>query len=259
MATEKGVFRDRIKELRRVPASELVPDPRNWREHPRYQADALRGLLEEIGFATAVLARETPEGDLMIVDGHLRAETAPDVEVPVLVLDVDEAEAGKLLATLDPLAEMETRHEESLTALLEEVKTDRQPVADLLAALAAGRNEPLPGVEDDDQVAEQITEVIADDYKPTTKPGDLFALGDHRLLCGDSTKPENVARLMGDDRAEVMWTDPPYGIAYDGGPKPSKTRSQAPIANDTAAAVEGVLASVFAAVDDIGLAPGARI
>ena len=122
MATEKGVFRDRIKELRRVPASELVPDPRNWREHPRYQADALRGLLEEIGFATAVLARETPEGDLMIVDGHLRAETAPDVEVPVLVLDVDEAEAGKLLATLDPLAEMETRHEESLTALLEEVK-----------------------------------------------------------------------------------------------------------------------------------------
>jgi hypothetical protein len=90
-------IRDRIKELRRVKASDLLPNPRNWRKHPKAQADALRGVLAEIGFADALLARETDRG-LMLIDGHLRAETAPDQDVPVLVLDVDAAEADKLLA-----------------------------------------------------------------------------------------------------------------------------------------------------------------
>jgi ParB-like chromosome segregation protein Spo0J len=82
--------RDRVKELRRVRAGDLVPNPRNWRTHPQAQQDALRGLLAEIGYADALLVRELPDGRLMIVDGHLRAETTPDELVPVLVLDVNE-------------------------------------------------------------------------------------------------------------------------------------------------------------------------
>ena len=66
--------RDRIKELRRVRAADLLPNPKNWRVHPPAQADALRGLLSEIGYADALLVRETPRG-LEIIDGHLRAET----------------------------------------------------------------------------------------------------------------------------------------------------------------------------------------
>ena len=73
-------IRDRIKELRRVPASELIPNPKNWRTHPVGQQDALRGVLAEVGYADALIARETPEG-LMLVDGHLRAETTPDSKV----------------------------------------------------------------------------------------------------------------------------------------------------------------------------------
>src|ERR1035437_4195934 len=96
-------IRDPIVELRRVSAGTLLPNLKNWRRHPKAQADALRGLLSEIGYADALLVRETPEG-LMIIDGHLRAETTPDAVLPVLVLDVTEAEADKLLATLDPLA-----------------------------------------------------------------------------------------------------------------------------------------------------------
>src|SRR4051812_19602077 len=84
--------RDRIKELRRVPAKELVPNPKNWRRHPKAQGEALRGLLQEIGYSDALLARELADGRLMIIDGHLRAETTPDLHVPVLVLDLDEAE-----------------------------------------------------------------------------------------------------------------------------------------------------------------------
>ena len=79
-------IRDRIKEFRRVPASLLQPNPKNWRTHPQAQQDALKGILAEVGFADALLARETPEGGLMLIDGHLRAETASDALVPVLIL-----------------------------------------------------------------------------------------------------------------------------------------------------------------------------
>jgi hypothetical protein len=86
-------IRDRIKELRRVPAKDLRPNPKNWRTHPDSQAVALRGILAEVGYANAVLARETPAG-LQLIDGHLRAETSGNGIIPVLVLDVSETDAA---------------------------------------------------------------------------------------------------------------------------------------------------------------------
>ena len=97
-------IRDRIKELRRVRADLLRPNPKNWRTHPPAQRDALRGVLAEVGYADALLARELPDGTLELIDGHLRAETTPQMEVPVLVLDLTDDEAAKLLVLLDPLA-----------------------------------------------------------------------------------------------------------------------------------------------------------
>src|SRR5580700_5960219 len=137
MEAPRPQFRDRIRELRRVRASELLPNPRNWRLHPASQRAALAGVLAEIGFADALLARELPDGRLELVDGHLRAETAPDQLVPVLVLDVDEAEANKILLTLDPLAAMADACREQLDSLLREVETDSAAVESMLAELAA--------------------------------------------------------------------------------------------------------------------------
>jgi len=114
-------LRDRVVGLRRVPAASLVPNPKNWRLHPRRQQDALRAALAEIGIADVLLVRELTDGRLMLLDGHLRAEVLGGSDVPVLVLDVDEAEADKLLATLDPLTG------------LAEIDTDR--LADLLAGI----------------------------------------------------------------------------------------------------------------------------
>tara|TARA_R100001594_G_C4053581_1_gene265444 strand:+ start:6215 stop:6724 length:510 start_codon:yes stop_codon:yes gene_type:complete len=111
-------IRDRIKELRRVNASELMPNPKNWRTHPVGQQDALKSVLSQIGYADAVIARETKDG-LMLIDGHLRAETTPDATIPVLVLDINEEEADLLLATLDPLAGMAEPNTELLKQLLE--------------------------------------------------------------------------------------------------------------------------------------------
>ena len=121
-------IRDRIKTLRRVRAGDLLINPKNWRRHPKAQADALRGLLEEIGYADALIGRELQDGRLMLIDGHLRAETTPDAEVPVLVLDVSEQEADKILLTLDPLAAMAESDAERIKALLQAVGTESQAV-----------------------------------------------------------------------------------------------------------------------------------
>jgi hypothetical protein len=130
-------IRDRIKDLRRVPAAQLQPNPKNWRTHPKVQQDALKAILAEVGYADALLARETGTGGLMLIDGHLRAETTPDTLVPVLVLDVDETEAEKILATLDPLAAMAGAHAEKLNELLRGVETGSQALQEMLAQLAA--------------------------------------------------------------------------------------------------------------------------
>jgi hypothetical protein len=119
-------IRDRVKELRRVPARELRPNPKNWRTHPPRQQDALRGILAEVGYADALLAREMPEGSLQLVDGHLRAETTPDMSVPVLVLDLNDEEAAKLLAALDPLAGLATVDQEKLGELLSGISTSSE-------------------------------------------------------------------------------------------------------------------------------------
>jgi hypothetical protein len=130
-------IRDRIKELRRVRAADLRPNPRNWRVHPPEQQATLRGVLAEIGYADALLARELADGTLMLIDGHLRAETTPESVVPVLVLDVDESEADKILLTHDPLAGMATASQEHLQTLLGEVQTESAALRDLIDSISA--------------------------------------------------------------------------------------------------------------------------
>ncbi len=142
------MIRDRIKELRRVRAGDLLPNPANWRTHPDGQRNALAGLLAEVGYADALIARELPDGALMLVDGHLRAETTPDAIVPVLVLDVDEAEARKILATLDPLAAMAKPDTAKLDALLRDVSTDNSVVQELLDELAEKAGVKIPEAAD---------------------------------------------------------------------------------------------------------------
>jgi len=131
--TDKPVpIRDRVRELRRVRGADLVPHPRNWRTHPDAQRRALRGVLAEIGYADALLARELPDGRLQLIDGHLRAESTPDTPVPVLVLDVTEAEAEQLLLTLDPLAGLATTDAAVLDELLAQVHFDHDEILQAL-------------------------------------------------------------------------------------------------------------------------------
>jgi DNA modification methylase len=210
-------IRDRIKELRRVKALELLRNPRNWRTHPAAQARALRALLTEVGYADALIARELPDGHLQLIDGHLRAETTPDMEVPVLVLDVTEEEADKLLLTLDPLAAMAETDAERIKALLETVRTDAEAVQELFKRTAGERLWQVlhPQEIDEAEVAPERADELS--AKWGTESGQVWRIERHRIICGDCTDKAAVGRLFhnGDARRlRVIWTDPPYGVSY---------------------------------------------
>tara|TARA_R100000808_G_scaffold7070_2_gene20828 strand:- start:1364 stop:2614 length:1251 start_codon:yes stop_codon:yes gene_type:complete len=211
-------IKDRIKDLRRVKASDLIPNPRNWRAHPPAQQKAMAAALEEIGFADAVLARETEAG-LELIDGHLRTETVPDEQVPVLVLDVSEDEADKLLATLDPLAAMATTDKDKLNDLIGHLTVSSEELEKVVQGVAARAGILASDDLADDTVDGQseFEELIG---KWKTAVGQKWEIDSpnkktHHLVCGDATKAEDVKRLFGDATPFLMVTDPPYGVNYD--------------------------------------------
>jgi hypothetical protein len=109
----------------------------------------MRGILEEIGYADACLARELPDGSLELVDGHMRQALDPEQVVPVLVLDLDDDEARKLMVSLDPLAGMAEADETLLGQLLAEITTDDAGLQALYDDLAAANHIDLAGVDGD--------------------------------------------------------------------------------------------------------------
>ena len=129
-------IRNRIKEHRRVRAGDLVPHEQNWRNHPDLQRDGLRALYAEVGFARSLLAYELADGRLKLIDGHLRRELDPDMLVDVEVLDVDDAEARKLLLSMDSLAGLADADQETVGQLLQITQADAPVLADFWRSLA---------------------------------------------------------------------------------------------------------------------------
>ncbi len=215
-------YRNRIRALEYVNSSDLTPHPGNWREHPAAQAAALKGVLNEVGIAGALLAyrSERQGGALVVIDGHLRKDAAPQ-QWPVLVLDVDDAEADYLLATHDPLAAMATADAGALDALLSSVQSGDAAVTAMLAELAedAGLYQPQDDPQDADPQIDRAEELRV---KWGVESGQLWRLPsrtpgqEHRLICGDCTDAAVVERVMGGEKADMVFTDPPYGVEFGG-------------------------------------------
>lgn len=209
-ATKKRPKRNKVDSEKRplrlewIDPASLDANPKNWRRHPPEQTAALRDAIGEVGWAGALLYNERTR---RLIDGHARKEQFAGQAVPVLVGSWSEADEAKILATLDPVGAMATTDPEAFAALMAEVETGSAAIREMLAAVAKEAPEP----------AREIVEDVAPEPPavPITKPGDLWLLGPHRLLCGDSTKAEDVARVMAGERAGLCFTSPPYAQQRD--------------------------------------------
>ena len=206
-------YRNRIIGHGEESPADLVANPLNWRTHPKAQVDALSGVLAEVGWVQSVLVnRRTGR----LVDGHLRvlvAERDGVKRLPVVYVDLTEDEEKKVLASLDPLGAMAGVDTEKLEKLLADVQADQPALRDLLADLAARSGLTELASESDDPGA-QIERADELQAKWKVKPGQVWEIGRHRLLCGDSANADTIAGFVAEWQADSLVTDPPYGVSY---------------------------------------------
>jgi DNA modification methylase len=193
-----------------VAPAELVQNPRNWRTHPKNQTAALAGSLDTVGWVQTVLVNRRSG---YLVDGHARVElaiTRAEATIPVLFVDLDPDEEALVLASLDPIGAMATADKARLEELLQDLTTNDDGLTALLTDLADKNGIRQLGLTEPDDLPPEPDE--ADIY---VQPGDLWLLGDHRLLVGDATDPNDVARLLDGAEPTLLSTDPPYGVSLD--------------------------------------------
>ncbi|MEJ8570758.1 site-specific DNA-methyltransferase [Microbaculum marinum] len=191
---------------------ELVPYARNARTHSDAQVAGIAGSIREFGFTNPVLIAE--DGTLIAGHGRVLAARKLGMEtVPAIVLAGLSETQRRALVLADNRIALNAGWDDDLLAL--ELTDLKEAGFDLgLTGFDAGElrqlleDGPGTGLTDEDSAPDVPEE-------PVTRPGDLILLGDHRLLCGDATKPDDVARLLGGARPHLMVTDPPYGVDYD--------------------------------------------
>lgn len=191
-----------------TPTDELTPYAGNAKEHPEEQLEQLCKSISDYGFNDPVGVWHAPDGTTVIVEGHgrvLAAQRLGLAELPTISLDHLSDEQRRQYVHVHNQTTLTSGFDlDLLQADLAELGDfDWQAYGFELDEVL----EALPEFEEEAPVPEAPAE-------PRTKEGDLWLLGRHRLLCGDSTKPDDVARLMGDRRADLLLTDPPYNVAY---------------------------------------------
>ncbi|MBF0181335.1 MAG: DNA modification methylase [Magnetococcales bacterium] len=221
------------------PLDRLIPYAKNPRRNDEV-VDRMVGAIREFGFRIPIVAKS----DGLVVDGHLRLKAARRLNletVPVVLADdLTEAQikAFRLLANQstnwaqwdEELLKVEMEELRALDFDLEMTGFDLSEIDRLLDMEAGtGEEDGEGGTGEEDAIPEPPA-------NPVTRPGDLWCLGDHRLLCGDSTKAEDVIRLMKGERAILFATDPPYLVDYDGRNHPPNQTAQEKLAKAKAAA-----------------------
>jgi DNA modification methylase len=211
-------------------AAEWVPLDRihPWDKNPRRNEGAVKPVASSLsrwGWAEVIVAQR---GSGRIISGHTRWKAAKELGeavVPVRFVDVADQDVEALSLALNKLGEIAEWDEALLAEILQDFDLADAAIAGFsdkeVSELLASLQKTITFLGDPDEVPEAPEE-------PITKPGDLWILGRHRLLCGDSRRPEDLKRLMAGQKADMVFTDPPYNVAYVG-----KTKDALRIENDS--------------------------
>ena len=213
-------------QVQQWPVEKLIPYARNARTHSEEQVAQDAASITEFGWTNPILVG----GDGVIIAGHARLLAARKLrlrEVPVIVLDhLSETQRRALVLADNRLALSAGWDEEMLRVELESLKEESFDLdivgftAEELEAILAGPEETRDGLTDEDAVPDEQEAVVS-------AAGDMWVMGEHRLLCGDSTQMEAVEKVLAGGLADMVFTDPPYSVSYTG-----KTARKLTIQND---------------------------
>lgn len=208
--------------------ADLKPDSRNARKHNPRNVGMIEASLQRDGFGRSILLAS--DGTIIAGNATIDAAAAAGIEDVLIVesdgrkviavkrtdIAPDSPEFHNLAIADNRSAELAEWNADVLTVLQDDIDLDAFFAEDELAKILGTVTKD--GLTDPDDVPEVV--------EPTTKPGDLWLLGRHRLLCGDSTVATDVERLMAGQKADMVFTDPPYGVDYDGGSGNAKKRDK---------------------------------
>jgi DNA modification methylase len=259
--SETGLLRQRITmRVTRVPTSTLRFADYNPRKIGDGEMAALKRSIERFGFVDPVIVNRREGKDWLeradvIVGGHQRVRAARELglkTVPVVYVDLSPDEEKLLNLALNKIGGVFDM--QKLSALLGDLRAaqidlegsgfSQKEISRAIVEAERQLSANLPAEED---AAPSLPKT------PRTKPGEMVTLGRHRLMCGDSTRADDLGRLMGGEKAAMLWTDPPYGVTYAG-----KTAASMTIKNDCPSGVEELLKTALSVVDGV-LQPGCPI
>jgi len=226
--TNTGIVNERYE---RVPVDAIRTHPRNPR---RGDLDALVGSIAKNGFYGAIVVQRSTGFILAGNHRYLAAKKAGYTEVPVLYVDVDDKTARRILLADNRTSDLATYDDAALAELLTELRVEHDlmgsgysdgDVDKLLKQLGAETAEV--DVLDEESAALEDDEVPELPQEADSKPGEVYELGPHRLICGDATSVTDLDKLLGGQPVDLLWTDPPYNVDYQG-----KTKRKLSIKND---------------------------
>jgi len=214
-----------VRHIQQFPISQLIPYVQNARTHSHQQIQHVAASIREFGFVNPILIR----ADHVIIAGHARLLAARQLGlrvVPVIVLPHLSAKQCRALTIADNQLALNAAWDEDLLRL--ELAALQAADVDLnLLAFDAEELTRLLAASDSDPELTDPDAVPPLPRAPVTLPGDLWIMGQHRLLCGDATRRETLDTVLAGEAADLVFTDPPYNVAYQG-----KTARKLQIPND---------------------------
>ena len=205
-------------EIQRFLLSSLKPDPENPREISSEAFSGLRASLERFGYVDLLIVNKR---NMMLVSGHQRYKALTEAgiaEADCIVVDLDDVGHKSLAVTMNN-QQIVGAFTAAIIPILEKLRQEA-PEEYLALRLGELRKEVAEFEIENNGIGKTAPDDIPDSVPAVTKSGDIWELGEHRLMCGDSTKTSDVEKLFNGEKGKLFSTDPPYLVDYTGKDRP---------------------------------------